>query len=282
MMKLFLKRYDDVEEIKKILFTVDPSTDRLYEKIDEEESKKLSNSFPIKLYIADPPKELKDKAASFNSKIKFAVGNKFVGLFGLAHAALQIGDKMVHFLDNNFVKIDQFKAGRALLLINISQSGRLPKTEEVKTAIAEIIVEWNKTKYYDQAYCNCQDFVETMCMQINEKIQLVELDKLGLSFKHNKILRAYLEELVKSPEKTGFHITIDDRVKEFHSHVELDKWERENQKKLQGPQLEFLKGFHRAFQLRYAAAVIASDRRKLEQYEPDPDSGCTRGNATLI
>ncbi len=55
---------------------------------------------------------------------------------------------MIHFLDNHFVKIDSFKASNALYLTNISRSGRLPNTPEVKRTIAEVIVDFNVNKMY--------------------------------------------------------------------------------------------------------------------------------------
>jgi hypothetical protein len=278
----FFKRYDDEETIIKLLFTRDGNSDPLVEKTDEEEMRQTTDTFPIKLYIAEPPEEVKEAAPGLDGKIKMAVNNKLVGLFGLAHAAVQIGDKMVHFLDNHFVKIDQFKAASALLLTNMSKSGRLPKSDKVKQIIAEVIVDWNKHAFYDKALRNCQDFVEDLCDQLNSKCNLSEEHKLGLSFNHNKILRDYLDTLIKHPEKSGFHLLFKNELVEFTTHSELDEWEETNRDQLIPDQLDFLKGFHRAFQLRCAAAELSQNAKLVSRYQANPYAGCTRGNATLI
>jgi len=268
--------------VKSILFRIEETAENIHERIDQDEGKSKPDSFPIKLYIAEPSQEIKEVNSTLDSKVKFAVNARLVGLFGLAHAAVQIGDKMVHFLDNHFVKIDKFKASQALLLINMSQSGRLPKSDEVLNTICEVIVEWNKNAFYDKALRNCQDFVEDLCSQINSKCNLKPKDKLGLSFEQNKILRDYLDILVKHPEDSGFNFTLNGEKQTFETHVKLDEWEEQNKSKLNPDQMAFLKGFHRAFQLRYASAEASNNFSLSKRYEPSPYSGCTRGNATLI
>jgi hypothetical protein len=253
-------------------------------------------SFPIKLYIAEPPDEVKQASEEgLPSSVKFAILMKFTGLFGLAHAALQIGDKMVHFLDNHFVKIDSFKASNALYLTNISRSGRLPNKPEVKRTIAEVIVDFNVNKMYSQAKLNCQDFVERLCKQVNEKCKdlLDDNTKLDLHFEQNKLIREYLDLLIKYPQKSGFIFKKrpkegqkfdkeEDAIVVFETHKELDNWEEDNKAHLNAHELEFLKGFHRAFQLRFEAAELNGDAGGSHLYKPDDSHGCSQGNATVV
>jgi len=291
----FFNRYDDVETVKKLLFSVSKEADKFYDS-SEPDIEDRTTSFPLKLYIAEPTQDYK------NFMTKFAVRNKIVGLFGLTHAGLQIGDKMVHFFDNSFVKIDQFKSKQALLLLSISQSGRLPNDDKLKTIIAQVIVEWNKFYMYDEKFSNCQDFVEYLVKQVSS-FPLTENDKLSLSFEHNKIIRDYMKLIRTAPLKSGFvfyskskSLTRPKREGEensspqsenqdyieFECHSDLDEWEQENKDKLSKDELAFLKGFHRAFQLRYAAAEMENDFTASKRFEESPYGGCTRGNATII
>lgn len=127
---------------------------------------------------------------------------------------------MVHFFDNSFVKIDSFKASTALFLINISRSGRLPMDSIVKRTIAEVIVDWNKNGVYNAITNTCQDFVEDMIEQIMEncKSVLTPDDYLSFSFKHNKLVKRYLEELVKHPEQAGMYFDFNGTMLNFRSH----------------------------------------------------------------
>lgn len=183
------------------------------------------------------------------------------------------------------MKIDSFKARQALLLMNISKSGRIPSTDEVLTVIAEIIIEWNKNAVYSKTLLNCQDFVEDMCKQLNSKCKLTGENKLGLSFDQNIKIKNYLEDLRKNPEKSGFYILYgkNQEKKEFTSHRELDEWELEMNEKneLTGDELALLKGFHRAYQLRFEAAKIDENITLYKRYESGA-YGCTRGNATRL
>lgn len=207
--------------------------------------------------------------------------------------------------------------------MNVSKSGRLskevpisptPGVEHPINVIAEIIVEWNKKAIYDQHLRNCQDFVEDLCIQLNERCKLSDQDKISLSFEHNQIIRDYLDVLRSKPSKTGFHITYakkhkrglkeissiesveevdpnenerelptaEGKFEEFESHAQLDEWEEANKKKLTNQELEFLKGFHRAFQLRYYAELAKENPENwiIKLYEPSP-YGCIRGNPTV-
>jgi len=298
----FFKRFDDVSTITKILFEEtsstqsDPLADEEKELPDKSPNAKAivpiseqdkANTFPIKLYIAEPHDNLKKAAPNLDTVTKTVVKQKLIGLFGLVHAGLQIGDKMVHFLDNHFVKIDYFKANRALYLISISKSGRLPKTDQVKTAIAEVIVEWNKFALYDRTSQNCQDFVEDLCSQVNGSCNLKGTrNELKLSFE-NTIIKEYIEELIDHPEKSGFYFNFKNKqTKEvttvvFENHKHLDNWQKENLEKLSDDDLAFLKGFHRAYQLRHAAAMASKEFKLAESYKGEEEVGCILGKETV-
>ena len=87
----FFNRYDDVETVKKLLFSVSKEADKFYDS-SEPKVEDRTTSFPIKLYIAEPTADYEDFMT------KFAVRNKIVGLFGLTHAGLQIGKIIFFFL----------------------------------------------------------------------------------------------------------------------------------------------------------------------------------------
>lgn len=101
----FISRFDDPAIIRKMIFTsdsklVDPLADEEKELPDKTASTKRppplspeykKKTFPIKLYIAEPPEPVKTIADNLSPLVKGAIRSNLVGLFGLAHAALQIG-----------------------------------------------------------------------------------------------------------------------------------------------------------------------------------------------
>lgn len=273
----FLDRYIHVETIMKILFSIDQETKSLYDVLDRAEDIKFKETFPIRLYIAEPTEEIK---TTVSPTLGWLEKQNFPFLYG-SHVALQIGDKLVHFLDNHFVKIDTFKASSALQLIYISKSGRLPYTGQIQKIIAERIVKWNKTKFYDYRYRNFGDFVEDICNSLNPHLK--EGDMLDLSFSSRPEMQQYLSNLVKNPKTYAtFGFNFEGGFITFETHNQLDEWETVNYNKLSFNQQQFLKGFHRAFQLRYAAASALNDLELSKKYEPNPYSGCSRGNPTVL
>lgn len=105
----FFKRFDDVETVKSILFRIEETAENIHERIDQDEGNSRPDSFPIKLYIAEPSQEIKDVSPDLGAKVKFAVNSKLVGLFGLAHAAVQIGKINFKKKMNIFLILNSFR-----------------------------------------------------------------------------------------------------------------------------------------------------------------------------
>lgn len=225
----FYDNYFNVEAVKKRIFTLDPSTTNQIHNNQDGFVEDHRNSFPIKLYLSEPTEGIGKfvKGVPFGT---FAVKHRIVSRFGLIHAALQIGDKVVHFFNNSFVKIDTFKAQNALYLINISKSGRLPLSDKVQHTIAEVIVLFNKHALYDNKYCNCQDFLEYMLDEINTKCKLEASDILSFSFKDNPAIKFFLDNLIEYPDymRFVFYFDINGRRERhfFLNHEDLDEWEK--------------------------------------------------------
>lgn len=274
-------QFDNIEEIKKQLFPPElENTDKL----------------TFKLYFAEPTEEIKSRKnqvpTNISSKITkkmvdLAITTRMVGAYGLTHAAFQIADKIVHFYDTSFVKIDKFKGSNALLLVYASPEGQIPKTPQVLDTIAEVIRFWNVTAVYDERFKNCQDFVEDMISKLNSKCHL----KLDLELKFNSVLEKYLTNLVNDPNKGKFALPAlnsNGFSKVFITHKELDIWHQENETSLSIEETNLLKAFHRAYQLRYEATLSAIQKgsteelqKNLSRYSPH-ESVCFVGNPTAI
>lgn len=263
----FYDRYFNEEVVKKLIFTPYNEVNPLYNQLDLTPS---NETFPIKLYIAKPENVNLDQQDSLT---RFVVRQGFATKFGLVHAALQIADKVVHFFTNSFVKIDRFKGSNALYLININSSGRLPKSEKIQQAIAEVIVKWNKEAVYDHSVCNCQDFVEDLCDTLNKKFNLSPPEKIELNFKSNPLIKKFLDELVDYPDFATPYFKLENIRYVFKTHEDLDKWEAKHVNKLEAQDRAFLKGFHRAFQLQEAT------KKGFTSFKDFPE--CLIGNPTV-
>lgn len=175
-----------------------------------------------------------------------------------------------------------------IFLISISVSGRLPLNGNVETVIAETIVKWNKYAIYeDEKHCTNQAFVENMISEINSKCNLPNAAKLSFKFEHNTLIKDYFDYLRYNPgyQKKFFIDKIGIRHV-FSSHAIIDKWhnEQEQQKDfLSSLDKEFLKGFHRAFQLKEAYNMAKSQENENENnLKPIELEPCEFGNPTVL
>jgi hypothetical protein len=125
---------------------------------------------------------------------------------------------------------------------------------ETISKVAEVILDWNVNRQYNQRNNNCQQFVDELC------------EKLGIPVKFQGPLGEYLQNLREKGECSLTFPMNDDMRSElgiretecfFHTHADLDKFVLDLQNK--DPQFEMnyhpewnlLKSFDRAFWLRH-------------------------------
>jgi hypothetical protein len=230
------------------------------DEIKEENDKgfmKVGKTIKIKLVVAEICKSDAQKALR---KMLSPVLTKIDAQqqFGMFHSALVVGPWYLEWNNSSLCIPRKCYSSAAMLAADLEFAGTVkhPGFELNSTIdkVAEVILDWNINRTYDQRTNNCQQFVDDLCI------------KLGIPIKFEGPLGDYLQNLREKGEcDLSFPISEEMRdqlgIREtkchFNTHSELDKFVLELQNK--DPQFEMnyypewnlLKSFDRAFWLRH-------------------------------
>jgi len=197
-------------------------------------------------------------------------------IFGVAHVALQIGNFRVHWLEDSWVHISEFRQTEGVMLVldpvphgllRVKEKSPDKEYDNIQT-ICEVISDWDRRRIYGLSSCTCVDFV----MHVLKKLRI----NPETSFSKGTAAWRYLRWLQAqdSPSSAPMALIRGDGIEpleaeKWHTHDELEAWHTdEKEEKLQQDEKVLLKGFHRAFQYRTSN-------------EPNPKFTCRLGEITL-
>jgi len=75
--------------------------------------------------------------------------------YGLVHVAIQIGCRIIHWLDDSLVHFTPIRSNTALLALDITQINNLDEDHSKLVEICKISAMYNNTKQYNNKNCNC-------------------------------------------------------------------------------------------------------------------------------
>eukprot|EP01091_Cochliopodium_minus_P013489 TRINITY_DN435_c0_g1_i6.p1 TRINITY_DN435_c0_g1~~TRINITY_DN435_c0_g1_i6.p1 ORF type:complete len:381 (+),score=64.25 TRINITY_DN435_c0_g1_i6:254-1396(+) len=168
---------------------------------------------------------------------------------GAAHVAIQISNRIVHWLGCSFALVKDWHgaAATALFYPQDCQSNEveyLVCNEKMKDDIARLIQKWNCEVMYDSLKSNCQKFVSEM---------LKKMGLLDTFSSYQGYIGEFIDYISKYDKmKEEFYPCIIKNGKVLISwkiHKELDSWHEENKSDIES-YLPLLRAFHRAFQLK--------------------------------
>eukprot|EP01091_Cochliopodium_minus_P002273 TRINITY_DN12138_c0_g1_i1.p1 TRINITY_DN12138_c0_g1~~TRINITY_DN12138_c0_g1_i1.p1 ORF type:complete len:331 (+),score=54.46 TRINITY_DN12138_c0_g1_i1:1-993(+) len=198
---------------------------------------KNADHFPVRLYIgAQIPKNLfVGLAAHFTQEI------------GTNHLAVQVCDKIIHWLDNSLVLVHEFSGSNCIAVFYPQKEKKeypnIPNTEENRLRICQVIQKWNCSKIYSSLNANCQNFTAEI------------FGALSLDFKFSNMggpVKDFIN-FISRPNNTQTlpcFVKEGSKILEWTSHYELDQWSKENPQDSYSELYYLIKGFHRGFQVK--------------------------------
>lgn len=261
------------------------------EMIQEVEKFEKSKQVPIKLIITEI--DLDPSLRKVFSNLLFAMGSS--PTFGIFHTAISLGPWIIEWNNSSLCIPKICVSNRSLLSLDIGYTIQTTKQAiEVYDKISNVILEWNTEYTYSQKspknykeskQGNCHDFI------------LAILESLEISVKFPLIIENYLNKMKSDGNSEIFFETKDNKIRNkmnlsskhkntFKTHQELDLFVHKMLKELEfgsisemekvyPGEVALLKGFDRAFWLRYFSQLerLKKDSKYIvdEKYSPLKD-----------
>jgi len=195
------------------------------------------DEIPIRLYVTKKlPQGWIESAASKAAEYLQEVGS--------AHLAVQVADKIVHWVNTSYTITTEFRGSSAVALFYPQEGGIekrfIENSEKNREALCRVICRWNCQIKYSSLKGNCQQFVAAIFKSFNLDTKFGSMEGA---------IGEFLRYLA-SANKEEIHPCIVTKGKkgiEWKTHKELDEWHEKNGESYDE---NLLKGFHRAFQLR--------------------------------
>jgi len=174
--------------------------------------------------------------------------------FGMFHSALVVGPWYLEWNNSSLCIPRKCYSSAAMLAADLDFGGIEFEINDTIEKVAQVIIDWNTNRTYNQKSANCQQFVDDLCKS------------LGVPLNFEGPLGEYLNNLrSKGQCELDFPITNEMRVnleikeskKRFNTHQELDDFVKELIAKeplfQENYPMEWmlLKSFDRAFWLRH-------------------------------
>lgn len=246
------------------------------EKLVDTTTPQLKQDIKVKILIVDQDakSQLKQNLRMFLSPVLSKI--EMVPSMGMFHTAIMIGPWLIEW-NNSALCIPRKCVSRAAMLsADIDAIHTIKSLDTVVDNLANHIVQWNISKQYKttggdkKVFGNCQDFIDSLLNSIGIKMNFQ--GPLAEFLKNIKDHGSTTLEFKVTPEfKEKFKLT--EKSKSFHTHHELDEFvnkllEIEPQFHIKYKQeYAFLKGFDRAFWMRYfkISEEILKTKQKLER-----------------
>mmetsp|Transcript_2375 Transcript_2375/g.3452 ORF Transcript_2375/g.3452 Transcript_2375/m.3452 type:complete len:359 (+) Transcript_2375:57-1133(+) len=232
----------------------------------------------VKLVVGETARDPKTKICQLIMSPVFSHLN-ITSEFGLFHTALIVGPWYIDWNNSSICRPRMCQSRAAIIALDINNNITKINIDQSLDKLADVILEWNICKAYDQKKENCQHFVEDLLKSLgcNHAIQSLATSNYlkKLREKGKCSLRYKL-----SPEQQKLLGTTESKIR-FESHEDLDQFVNKLKKVDQNfevhPDFQFLKSFDRAFWLRHF--VNQSD----VSYRPcDCPFGDPRDNGSII
>eukprot|EP01091_Cochliopodium_minus_P014532 TRINITY_DN4949_c0_g1_i1.p1 TRINITY_DN4949_c0_g1~~TRINITY_DN4949_c0_g1_i1.p1 ORF type:complete len:338 (-),score=72.50 TRINITY_DN4949_c0_g1_i1:44-1057(-) len=236
----YIRNIYDIEENQSIQTTInyhcqiDGIKKSIFDKLKDDEK-----TFPVRLYISSQaPKDFFGKLVGMTAKFSQEVGAH--------HLAIQICDKIVHWVGASLVIVKKFSGSNCLALLYPQKEGKeFPSIENTKNnrdIICQIIQKWNCTKIYSGSNHNCQHFTSEI------------FEALGLDFKFSKMqgpVGDFIKYISQYSNEELFPCIVQDGevLEEWKTHYALDDWSQEYVDR-ESKYYYLIKGFHRGFQVK--------------------------------
>ncbi|KAG2388974.1 hypothetical protein C9374_014374 [Naegleria lovaniensis] len=215
--------------------------------------------------------------------------------YGMFHTALIVGPWYLEWGDKSLAMVRQRSSAKAVFVATIGEIKGTERVSQKLVALAQVCADWNATKTYDKTKCNCQHFTEAAIEALNMSIEfnhnidaktkkyLEKMKQLGSGervYKVDKELKkVLLDSNVITTDNDTLQLIQNMRKKiesnskfYFKTHKELDEFVKfaitVHPLFTSSQDYAFLKGFDRAFWLKYQSEKSRNDIPYRETCKP--------------